>query len=63
MLTPTPAGVTWPARLAYAAAGIFSLASGSMNFLYGMAKRTDASSSAVWCAVWHRLRPFVAGTD
>jgi hypothetical protein len=48
MLTPTPAGVAWPARLAYCAAAIFTLASAGANLSYGISKGGDAASSAVW---------------
>ena len=51
MLTPTPAGTVWPVRLAYCAAAIFTLASAGTNLHYGISKRADAASSAVWGAV------------
>jgi hypothetical protein len=51
MLTPTPAGATWPARLAYCAAAIFTLASAGTNLNYGISRGADAPSSAVWGAV------------
>jgi hypothetical protein len=51
MLTPTPAGAVWPARLAYCAAAIFTLASAGTNLHYGISKGADAPSSAVWGAV------------
>jgi hypothetical protein len=49
MLTPTPAGATWPARRAYCAATIFTLASAGTN--YGISRGADAPSSAMWGAV------------
>jgi hypothetical protein len=51
MLTPTPAGAVWPARLAYCAAAIFTLASAGPNLNYGISRGADAGSSAVWAAV------------
>jgi hypothetical protein len=51
MLTPTPAGVNWPARIAYCAAAIFTLASAGTNLNYGISRGADAPSSAVWGAV------------
>lgn len=51
MQVHTPAGHRWPARLAYAAALIFSLASTGTNLLYGIGKGTDWSSSLVWASV------------
>jgi hypothetical protein len=51
MLTPTPAGAAWPARLAYCAAAIFTLASAGTNLNYGISKSSDPASSAVWAAV------------
>jgi hypothetical protein len=51
MLAPTPAGAAWPARLAYCAAAIFTLASAGTNLHYGISKGADAASSAVWGAV------------
>jgi len=51
MLTPTPAGAAWPARLAYCAAAIFTLASAGTNLHYGISKGADAASSAAWGAV------------
>jgi hypothetical protein len=45
------AGSPWPARVAYCAAVIFTLASAGTNFLYGLSKGTDAASSVVWAAV------------
>jgi hypothetical protein len=49
--TPTSAAGVWPARLCYAAAGMFSLASGGTNLIYGWNKGTDMPSSLVWAAV------------
>jgi hypothetical protein len=51
MTVNTPAGSPWPARLAYAAAGLFSGASGVTNLLYGIAKGIDFGSSLVWASV------------
>jgi hypothetical protein len=51
MLTPTPAGAAWPARLAFCAAVIFTLASTGTNLIYGISKGADTASSAVWAAV------------
>ena len=45
MNTPTLAGVTWPARLAYTAAGIFAAASAGTNLIYGWQKGTDLGGS------------------
>jgi hypothetical protein len=51
MLTTTAPGPIWPARLAYAAALIFTAASGTTNLLYGWSKGTDFGSSLVWATV------------
>jgi hypothetical protein len=51
MTVHTPGGLPWPARCAYAAAGLFSAASGITNLLYGIAKGTDFGTSLVWGAV------------
>jgi len=51
MTVHTPGGSPWPARCAYAAAGLFSAASGITNLLYGIAKGTDFGTSLVWGAV------------
>src|SRR6476620_3591519 len=51
MQLPTPGGHSWPARLAYFAAGLFTLASGFTNLLYGIAKGSDFGSSLVWATV------------
>ena len=51
MLTTTATGPIWPARLAYAAALIFTAASGTTNLLYGWGKGTDFGSSLVWATV------------
>lgn len=51
MAPHTPAGVIWPVRLAYAAALIFTAASGTTNLLYGWNKGTDLGSSLVWATV------------
>jgi hypothetical protein len=51
MLTPTPLGAVWPARLAYVAAALFTAASGGTNLVYGWNKGADLSSSFVWSAV------------
>jgi hypothetical protein len=51
VVTPTTAAGLWPARLCYTAAGIFSLASGGTNLIYGWNKGTDLPSSLVWAAV------------
>ena len=42
---------SWQARTAYAAAAIFTLASGSANALYGFNKGTDIPSGLVWLVV------------
>ena len=47
----TPAGAVWPARLAYCAPAIFTLASAGTNLYYGISKGADAASSAMWGAV------------
>jgi hypothetical protein len=49
--TPTTAAGIWPARLCYAAAGIFSLASGGTNLVYGWQKGSDLPSSLAWAGV------------
>jgi hypothetical protein len=51
MTVHTPGGSPWPARCAYAAAGLFSAASGITNLLYGITKGTDFGTSLVWGAV------------
>jgi hypothetical protein len=51
MQAATTAGSPWPARLAYSAALIFTLASAGTNLIYGIAKGTDTASSVVWAAV------------
>ena len=51
MLTTTATGSKLPARLAYAAALIFTAASGATNLLYGWDKGTDFGSSLVWATV------------
>src|SRR6478672_3330342 len=51
MQLPTPGGQSWPARLAYIAAGLFTLASSVTNLLYGIAKGSDFGSSLVWATV------------
>ena len=51
MTTPTTAAGVWPVRLCYAAAAIFSLASGGTNLIYGWNKGGDLPSSLVWAAV------------
>jgi hypothetical protein len=45
------AATSWQARTCYAAAALFTLASGGTNFIYGISKGTDAASSTVWAAV------------
>jgi hypothetical protein len=47
----TTLAVCWPARLAYAAALLFSAASTITNFLYGIAKGTDFGTSLIWATV------------
>jgi uncharacterized membrane protein len=47
----TSGGPRWPARFAYAAAGLFSAASGITNLLSGIAKGTDFGTSLVWGTV------------
>ena len=44
-------GPTWPARLSFVAAGLFTLASSGTNLIYGWSKGTDPASSLVWAAV------------
>ena len=51
MLATSMRGPTWPARLTFIAAGLFTLASGGTNFTYGLSKGADAASSTVWAAV------------
>jgi hypothetical protein len=51
MTLHTPAGPSWPARFAYAAALMFTLASGGTNLIYGWSKGTDTASSLVWAGV------------
>src|SRR6478672_10818395 len=51
MQLPTPGGQTWPARLAYIAGGLFTLASAGTNLIYGWSKGADLGSSLVWAAV------------
>ena len=47
----TSAASCWPARLAYAAAGLFTLTSAATNALYGFRKGADLSTSLIWLAV------------
>lgn len=42
---------TWPAKIAYASAGIFSLASAGTNTLYGWSRGADIASSMIWASV------------
>jgi hypothetical protein len=51
--TPQPRQQTrrWPETLAYIAAFLFAIASGTTNVLYGLAKGTDVGTSLVWVAV------------
>jgi hypothetical protein len=51
MLPTSMRGSTWPARLSFAAASLFTLASGGTNLIYGWSKGTDTASSLVWAAV------------
>ena len=51
MTTPTTAAGVWPARLCYAAAAIFSAASGGTNLIYGWNKGVDLPTSLVWAGV------------
>jgi hypothetical protein len=51
MQPTTPGGLSWPARLAYLAAGMFTGASGGTNLLYGWSKGSDLGTSYVWAAV------------
>jgi hypothetical protein len=51
MLATSMRGPTWPARLTFIAAGLFTLASGGTNLIYGWSKGTETASSLVWAAV------------
>ena len=51
MLATSMRGPTWPARLSFIAAGLFTMASGGTNLIYGWSKGTDTGSSLVWAAV------------
>ncbi len=49
--SPVQQRLTWPQKLAYTAAGLFTVASGGTNLIYGLAKGTDPATSLVWGAV------------
>jgi hypothetical protein len=51
MFATSMRGPTWPARLSFIAAGLFTCASAGTNLLYGWSKGTDAATSLVWAAV------------
>ena len=51
MGVPMDPASKWPARAAFAAAGIFVGASGTINVVYGWSKGTDLVSSATWATV------------
>src|SRR6476646_9960890 len=51
MLATSMRGPTWPARLSFIAAGLFTTASSGTNLIYGWSKGTDTGSSLVWAAV------------
>src|SRR5436190_23152055 len=51
MFATSMRGPTWPARLSYMAAGLFTLASAGTNLIYGWSKGADTASSLVWAAV------------
>jgi hypothetical protein len=51
MFATSMRGPTWPARLSYIAAGLFTLASAGTNLIYGWSKGTDTATSLVWAAV------------
>ena len=51
MFATSTRGPTWPARLSYMAAGLFTFASAGTNLIYGWSKGTDTASSLVWAAV------------
>src|SRR5262245_30308440 len=51
MQPTTPGGQSWPARLSYVAAGLFTAASGGTNLMYGWSKGTDLATSVVWAGV------------
>ncbi|KAB2919960.1 MAG: winged helix-turn-helix domain-containing protein [Hyphomicrobiaceae bacterium] len=50
-IVPTGTPSSWQERTCYAAAALFSLASGGTNFIYGWTKGTDTASSLVWASV------------
>ena len=47
----TSAARCWPAHLAYAGAGLFTLTSAATNALYGFRKGADLSTSLIWLAL------------
>src|SRR6476469_6909969 len=51
MFATSMRGPTWPARLAYTAALLFTIASAGTNLIYGWSKGSDTASSLVWAAV------------
>jgi hypothetical protein len=51
MTLHTPGGSPWPARIAYAAAALFTAASGITNIVYGWQKGSDLPGSLVWAGV------------
>jgi hypothetical protein len=51
VMTNISGGAQWPARLAYCAGALFSLASGITNLNYGWSKGADFASSLVWAGV------------
>lgn len=51
MMAPASSSSRWPARAAYVAAAIFTLASGGTNLIYGWQKGADLAGSVVWAGV------------
>ncbi len=56
----TDASASWQSRIVYAAAALFTLASGATNVIDGWQKGTDLASSLVWAglppAKWSDLK-------
>jgi hypothetical protein len=51
MVVPTTGGSIWPARLAYAAALVFTGASAGTNAIYGWQRGADLAGSLIWLSV------------
>jgi hypothetical protein len=51
MVVPTTGGSIWPARLAYAAALVFTGASAGTNAIYGWHRGVDLAGSVIWLSV------------